>query len=87
LSFSRRLISRWGSSTQEIEELETETAVHPFFDAFWEVKRAQMEMIQERKDGKEYFLKFEMDSIKVEFRSQEGISSLPNTIQIALPRC
>ena len=41
-SFFPRLIGRWGSSTQEIEDLETEAKVHPFFDAFWESKRAQL---------------------------------------------
>jgi predicted acyl esterase len=39
------LIGRWGSSTQEIEDLETEAKVHPFFDAFWESKRAQLDKI------------------------------------------
>ena len=44
-SFFPRLIGRWGSSTQEIEDLETEVKIHPFFDAFWESKRAQLDKI------------------------------------------
>jgi len=44
-SFFPRMIQRWGSSTQEIEDLETEVRIHPFFDAFWESKRAQLEKV------------------------------------------
>lgn len=36
------MVARWGSSTQPIEDLETEVKIHPFFDAFWESKRAQL---------------------------------------------
>jgi uncharacterized protein len=39
------MVARWGSSTQEIEDLETEVKIHPFFDAFWESKRAQLHKI------------------------------------------
>jgi len=44
-SFFHRMVGRWGSSTQEIEDLETEVKIHPFFDAFWESKRAQLHKI------------------------------------------
>ena len=30
---------------QEIEDLETEVQIHPFFDTFWESKRAQLHKI------------------------------------------
>lgn len=44
-SFFPRMIARWGSSDQQIEDLETELKVHPFFDALWESKRANHEKV------------------------------------------
>ena len=43
--FWRYLPGRWGHSTTEIEDLMAEDAEHPFFDAFWASKAAQLEKI------------------------------------------
>jgi len=45
-SFWPYIWERWGASTGEIEDLERETAEHPFFDAFWESKAADLEGIE-----------------------------------------
>jgi uncharacterized protein len=39
------LWSRWGASQTRIEDLETETREHPFFDAFWQSKAADLAKI------------------------------------------
>jgi len=44
-SFWPYIWERWGASTGEIEDLERETAEHPFFDEFWESKAAALEKI------------------------------------------
>jgi predicted acyl esterase len=36
---------RWGYATGPIEDLEAETAAHPFYDAFWESKSADLEKV------------------------------------------
>lgn len=38
--------TRWGASDRRIEDLWRETIEHPFFDAFWERKAAQLERIR-----------------------------------------
>lgn len=43
--FWRYLPARWGHSTTEIEDLLAEDAEHPFFDALWASKAAQLEKI------------------------------------------
>lgn len=45
-SFWPYIWERWGASATEIEDLEVETAAHPFYDAFWESKSARLEEIQ-----------------------------------------
>ena len=40
--FWRYLWKRWGASRTRIEDLETETREHPFFDAFWVSKAADL---------------------------------------------
>lgn len=37
---------RWGAATGQIEDLETETAAHPWFDGFWASKAADLERIE-----------------------------------------
>ena len=44
-SFWPYIWERWGASTGEIEDLEKETAEHPFFDDFWASKASQLEKI------------------------------------------
>lgn len=44
-SFWPYIWERWGASTGEIEDLERETAEHPFFDDFWASKAADLEAI------------------------------------------
>lgn len=36
---------RWGFSVHEIEDLEAETAAHPFYDDFWASKSAELEKV------------------------------------------
>jgi predicted acyl esterase len=45
-SFWPYIWERWGASTTEIEDLEAETAAHPWFDEFWASKAADLEAIQ-----------------------------------------
>jgi predicted acyl esterase len=45
-SFWPYIWERWGAGTTEIEDLEAETAAHPFYDPFWASKSAQPEAIQ-----------------------------------------
>jgi len=45
-SFWPYLWDRWGASRTEIEDLEAETAEHPFYDDFWRSKTAQLDAIQ-----------------------------------------
>src|SRR5262245_25343762 len=40
------LWDRWGATKNSIEDLETETKEHPFFDAFWESKKADFSKIK-----------------------------------------
>jgi predicted acyl esterase len=40
-----RIIPNWGTGTNRIEDLRSETLEHPFYDAFWESKCAQFEKI------------------------------------------
>ncbi|WP_345427022.1 CocE/NonD family hydrolase [Pseudonocardia xishanensis] len=40
------LWDRWGASRTEIEDLEAETAEHPFYDDFWRSKTALLEKIR-----------------------------------------
>ncbi|GAA4722139.1 CocE/NonD family hydrolase [Nocardioides endophyticus] len=40
------LWDRWGASRTEIEDLEAETAEHPFFDDFWRSKAAKLDEIE-----------------------------------------
>lgn len=44
-SFWPYIWERWGASTGEIEDLELETAEHPFFDEFWASKASDLEKI------------------------------------------
>lgn len=44
-SFWPYIWDRWGASTGPIEDLELETAEHPFFDEFWASKAADLEAI------------------------------------------
>ncbi|SOD98791.1 CocE/NonD family hydrolase [Blastococcus haudaquaticus] len=44
-SFWPYIQERWGASATEIEDLEAETAAHPFYDAFWQSKSARLEEI------------------------------------------
>jgi predicted acyl esterase len=44
-SFWPYIWERWGASTGPIEDLERETAEHPFFDEFWASKAADLEAI------------------------------------------
>lgn len=39
------LWARWGASTTRIEDLEAETKAHPFFDAYWASKAADLSKI------------------------------------------
>jgi predicted acyl esterase len=45
-SFWPYIWERWGASTTEIEDLEAETAAHPFFDDFWASKVPPLEDIR-----------------------------------------
>lgn len=45
-SFWPYIWERWGASTGDIEDLESETAEHPFFDEFWESKASRLERIE-----------------------------------------
>ena len=45
-SFWPYIWERWGASTTEIEDLESETAAHPWYDEFWASKAADLEAIQ-----------------------------------------
>ncbi|NEK85122.1 CocE/NonD family hydrolase [Blastococcus saxobsidens] len=45
-SFWPYIWERWGASATEIEDLEAETAAHPFYDSFWESKSARLEEIR-----------------------------------------
>jgi predicted acyl esterase len=40
------LAGRWGHSTTRVEDLATETREHPFFDAFWASKAAELSTIK-----------------------------------------
>ena len=44
-SFWPYIWQRWGASVTEIEDLEAETAAHPFYDDFWASKSADLEKI------------------------------------------
>ena len=44
--FWPQIQTRWGASDHPIEDLWAETAAHPFLDAFWESKAAQLEKIK-----------------------------------------
>jgi predicted acyl esterase len=44
-SFWPYIWQRWGASVTEIEDLEAETAAHPFYDEFWQSKSADLEKI------------------------------------------
>lgn len=44
-SFWPYIWERWGASTGLIEDLEKETAEHPYFDEFWQSKASQLEKI------------------------------------------
>src|SRR5207248_2735324 len=44
-SFWPYIWGRWGASVTEIEDLAAETAAHPFYDAFWRSKTANLERI------------------------------------------
>jgi hypothetical protein len=45
-SFWPYIWERWGAGTTEIEDLEAETAEHPWFDEFWATKAADLEAIR-----------------------------------------
>ena len=45
-SFWPYIWERWGASVTEIEDLEAETAAHPFYDTFWQSKSARLEDIE-----------------------------------------
>jgi len=45
-SFWPYIWERWGASTGEIEDLEAETAAHPFYDEFWASKASELERIR-----------------------------------------
>ncbi|MGY1650267.1 CocE/NonD family hydrolase [Geodermatophilus sp. SYSU D01119] len=45
-SFWPYIWERWGASTTEIEDLEAETAAHPFFDEFWASKVPPLEDVR-----------------------------------------
>lgn len=45
-SFWPYIWERWGASRGPIEDLERETAEHPWFDEFWQTKASQLERIQ-----------------------------------------
>ena len=45
-SFWPYIWERWGAGTTEIEDLESETAAHPWFDEFWASKAADLEAIR-----------------------------------------
>jgi len=45
-SFWPYIWDRWGASHTQVEDLEAETAEHPFFDAFWRSKAADLERIK-----------------------------------------
>lgn len=44
-SFWPYIWERWGASHGPIEDLETETAQHPYFDEFWQSKAADLERV------------------------------------------
>jgi len=44
-SFWRYLPGRWGHSITEVEDLASEDAEHPLYDAFWESKSAPLERV------------------------------------------
>lgn len=44
-SFWPYIWERWGASQGQIEDLETESAQHPFYDEFWESKSADLERV------------------------------------------
>ena len=45
-SFWPYLPTRWGNGTTQVEDLPTETAEHPYFDAFWKSKAADFAKIR-----------------------------------------
>ncbi len=45
-SFWPYIWGRWGASTTEVEDLEAETAAHPWFDEFWASKTVDLEAVR-----------------------------------------
>ncbi|WP_165628945.1 CocE/NonD family hydrolase [Klenkia taihuensis] len=45
-SFWPYIWERWGASTTEVEDLEAETAAHPWFDEFWASKTPDLEAVR-----------------------------------------
>lgn len=45
-SFWPYIWERWGASTTEVEDLEAETAAHPWFDDFWASKTPDLEAVR-----------------------------------------